>query len=462
MNTAFRDLYRPGAKEGHFLVTYDIVPAAGLTLEEAAASIVLITTQRTLTRAGIEPSGAQLGSILNKPRFDRGRSWATVEIAFPAQLCQPQESLGQLLMVLTAAVEYGYAEKFWLRNVIFPDSFLAAYPGPRFGVEGIREVLGVERRPPLGLIVKPRWGGDITRTTDACRAALRGGVDFLVDDLLMGDPPGAMALRNRVGVFVDLCKEVTAETKTKKTYWPNITGRPIAAYEDAAYAIAHGAGGLVVDAYAMGFSFFEEFVDMLPTPVPILTTNMGSGIASRVPDRPMDDDKPRTSSESYFAAGVDEAVFALFSRVAGADGVHVGTTGSECFETHWDDPVEILYRELMASGRQFRRSFRVAEGDLDIGSIWINVDMLGKGHGGAEPVSRDVLIEATNAILGYQSGPGGPPDPRTGARLFRQVLDIVWEADSKDLADDALLSAAHKDRTLQSYLEQHRYFSLNA
>ena len=455
MSLGFRDLYRSERPDDHFIVTYNIVPPTDLSVEQAIANLLLITTQRTLTRTGIEQPVDRLDRILTRPLFSRDGSWATVEIAYPLDICRPEESLAHLLLVLSAAVEYKYAEKFWLRGVTLPKSFLRSFKGPRFGVSGVRNVLGVNKRPPLGLIVKPRYGGNINATLDACREALRGGVDFLVDDLLLGNPLGEMSLRERLPKFVALCREIERETGHKKSYWPNITGYPMAAYQDASFAATNGAGGIVVDAYVMGFAFFEELVDQLEAPIPVVTTNMGSGVASRVPNIKQDEKGLNPTNARFFAAGVDETVFALFSRVAGADGVHVGTSGSECFGTEWDDPIEVLYREISTGDRLLEPSFRVAEGDLDIHTLWQNIDILGKGHGDA----RDVLVEATNAILGYTDAKSGKINPREGARLFRFVLDIIWETETKVQCDVELEKMTNKHEDLFDYLAELKYFN---
>ncbi|MFQ7474089.1 MAG: hypothetical protein ACLRLX_07780, partial [Anaerovoracaceae bacterium] len=45
-----------------------------------------------------------------------------------------------------------------LIDVAFPKKFIEKFQGPKFGVEGMREVLGVKDRPLLNAMIKPNIG----------------------------------------------------------------------------------------------------------------------------------------------------------------------------------------------------------------------------------------------------------------------------------------------------------------
>jgi len=43
-------------------------------------------------------------------------------------------------------------------DVFIPDDLLAKFKGPKFGIHGLRERIGITERRPLSLhIIKPRW-----------------------------------------------------------------------------------------------------------------------------------------------------------------------------------------------------------------------------------------------------------------------------------------------------------------
>lgn len=446
----FRDLYLSDRTEveRHIKVVYDIEPGPNYSADEAAARLLLITTRRTIEPSWYDPRPDHhlLGAILNRPHYGQGQPWATVELALPSHIARPEEGLGHLLMILTSPVEYEYTNKLWVRQLQLPSAYLRHLSGPRLGVSGIREITGVAERPLVGLVIRPRTGVPIRTMLDVGSRALAGGVDFLVDDLLMGNPAGPMSFRRRVPHFVGVCDRASTST-AHKLYFANLSGSPRSIYADAVWAVENGVGGLVVDPFTLGFGALQDLTDLLDetgSSVPILATNMGSGIASRVPNQ----DEPPASQ-----AGLDEAVIARLSRLGGADGVHVGTTDSECYHVEWGDAVSTLSSPIRTGQRKFRPSFRIAEGDLQIESVWRNINELGHdSSGGRRHFRRDVMLEVTNGILNFEDE-RGRPNPEEGARVFRAVLDVVWKIPTEDEAKANLYQLGLEDGAVQRCLE---------
>ena len=85
-----------------------------------------------------------------------------------------------------------------------PDAFVAAHPGPRFGIAGTRELAGVHGRPVVGTIVKPSVGLSPDQTAALVKTLAEADIDFVKDDELMADPPhsplelqGAIVFQNK-------------------------------------------------------------------------------------------------------------------------------------------------------------------------------------------------------------------------------------------------------------------------
>ena len=91
------------------------------------------------------------------------------EVDFPASLASNR--IGTLLNLV-----FGNAS-IWpgvrLVDIRWPDSFLAAFPGPNFGVAGLRQMLRIEGRPLLATALKP--GGSTDAELAAVAAAAREG-----------------------------------------------------------------------------------------------------------------------------------------------------------------------------------------------------------------------------------------------------------------------------------------------
>ena len=103
---------------------------------------------------------------------------------------------------------------------VFPDSLLAHFPGPRFGTQGIRELLGIPKRPLLGTALKP-MGYSPGMLADYAFAS--GGIDIINDDHGLINQPFA-PFRERTRQCAAAVNRANKETGGKALYVPNISG----------------------------------------------------------------------------------------------------------------------------------------------------------------------------------------------------------------------------------------------
>ena len=106
---------------------------------------------------------------------DRGRF--LVRIAYNAHLAGGQ--LPQLLNLIYGNISM--KSRIRLLDLQLPDELLAAFPGPRFGLENLRKQLGVHGRPLLATALKPRGSTPQELARMAHRFAAGGG-DIVKDD----------------------------------------------------------------------------------------------------------------------------------------------------------------------------------------------------------------------------------------------------------------------------------------
>ena len=97
-----------------------------------------------------------------------------------ATLSWPLENIGPSLPNLMATVagnlfELKQFSGLRILDIRLPQAFAAAYPGPKFGVEGTRKLSGVQGRPLIGTIVKPSIGFSTARDCRPRRQSLPGG-----------------------------------------------------------------------------------------------------------------------------------------------------------------------------------------------------------------------------------------------------------------------------------------------
>ena len=100
-----------------------------------------------------------------------------VTIAYAADLASAQ--LPQLLNLLFGNVSRYTGVR--LVDLRLPEAFLQHFVGPRFGVQGVRRMLGVHGRPLLATALKPR-GTSVDALADMARAFALGGGDIVKDD----------------------------------------------------------------------------------------------------------------------------------------------------------------------------------------------------------------------------------------------------------------------------------------
>ena len=80
------------------------------------------------------------------------------------------------MMLLSIAGNcFAYSEKLRLLDVFFPEEMVKNFPGPKFGVDGIRELTGIKERPLSLHIIKPKMGMTPEQTGEQVYQTAIGG-----------------------------------------------------------------------------------------------------------------------------------------------------------------------------------------------------------------------------------------------------------------------------------------------
>jgi ribulose-bisphosphate carboxylase large chain len=119
---------------------------------------------------------------------------AEVELSWPISNMGP--SLPNLLATVAGNLfELRQFSALRLLDLSLPPAFAEAYLGPQYGITGTRRLSGVAEGPLIGTIIKPSVGLTPEATAEAVRGLVAGGIDFIKDDELQGDGPGAACRR---------------------------------------------------------------------------------------------------------------------------------------------------------------------------------------------------------------------------------------------------------------------------
>jgi ribulose-bisphosphate carboxylase large chain len=128
--------------------------------------------------------------------------------------------------------------------VDLPPGLLGRFRGPRFGVDGLRRLLGIGRRPILASALKP-MGLDPDDFASIADAMARGGVDLIKDDHGLANQPFA-PWEDRVRACSVAVRRANVATGRTTLYMPSLNGPAAELFERARIAKDAGAGGLLV------------------------------------------------------------------------------------------------------------------------------------------------------------------------------------------------------------------------
>jgi len=97
------------------------------------------------------------------------------------QIAFPEINIGeQIPMLLTTVVgNISMGGRIKLLDIRFPEKFVKGFKGPKFGIEGIRKLLNIPKRPLLNNMIKPCTGYPLEVGAELFRLAALGGCDIV-------------------------------------------------------------------------------------------------------------------------------------------------------------------------------------------------------------------------------------------------------------------------------------------
>jgi ribulose-bisphosphate carboxylase large chain len=204
-----------------------------------------------------------VGEVLSVETIDEDTHHAT--IGFPMEVAGRE--LTQLLNVLFGNISLKPGIR--LLSFTLPKNLLMRFGGPRFGIRGIRELLGVSDRPLICTAVKPMGLSAEALADVAYRSAL-GGVDIVKDDHGLSDQDFAR-FEERIKKVVAAVNRANGESGHRCRYMPNITAPADEVISRALLAKAAGAGGLLIAPGITGLDVIRQIAADDGIALPILS-----------------------------------------------------------------------------------------------------------------------------------------------------------------------------------------------
>lgn len=237
------------------------------------------------TRELVEARGGRLISYFRVPDHESKSTLRDVRwTATIARIAFPVANLGfQIPMLLTALMgDLSLGGMVKLVDLDLPASFLRAFAGPKFGLQGVRSYLGTDR-PLVCSILKPCVGLSAKEASDIFYQHARGGADVIKDDETMAYD-AELRVEDRVRACMQAAKRVFEETGHRVLYLTSITDRPDVMLAKALKAVEAGANGLMLTPLSTGISALQMLAEDLRVNVPLFAHPALLGATSWSPD----------------------------------------------------------------------------------------------------------------------------------------------------------------------------------
>ena len=155
-----------------------------------------------------------------------------------------------------------------------PGSLLARFPGPTFGVAGLRKLFEAPTRPLLATALKP-MGLSADRLAANARDLVIGGIDIIKDDHSLANQQFAPFLE-RIKRCANAVNEANAATGNRAVYMPSVNAPYDQLDARVEAAIAAGAGGLLVLPGITGFDQMRHVAATVDVPIMAHPAFLGS------------------------------------------------------------------------------------------------------------------------------------------------------------------------------------------
>jgi len=295
----FIDLkYRP---RDDLICLFRISPARNLSMKKAANTVALESSVGTwdkvegLNESLIKKLGAKVFSIKDNK----------VKIAYPIELFE----LGNMPSILSgiAGNIFGMnaVKSIRLEDVSFPKKIIKSFPGPKFGINGVRKRLKIKNRPLIGTIVKPKLGLTSDQHAEYAYNSWKGGLDLVKSDENLTNQ-NFNRFKERFKKTIKKMEKIEKETGERKIYVENVSAETKEMIKRARFIQDNGGNCAMIDIITCGWASFQtlrnEDLDLI-----IHAHRAGHGMFTENPEH-----------------GMSMLTIAKIARIIGADNLHIG------------------------------------------------------------------------------------------------------------------------------------------
>ena len=176
-----------------------------------------------------------------------------IKIGFPVILFE--HSVASILSIIYGKISF--TEEIKVIDIDFHPSFLDHFPGPRYGINGIRELLGIHHEPLLMTVIKPSVGLTTEEFAEEFFKHAAGGADLVKDDEIFFDDALA-PFEKRIEACIKKAEEAEKISGRKTLYIPHLKGKVNELIEKAKRGVEAGAKGFLVNVIPYGFDILQR------------------------------------------------------------------------------------------------------------------------------------------------------------------------------------------------------------
>lgn len=402
--------------KNYILAFYQIELADGVEkkkFRDVAATVAAESSTGTWTAVDEGPnSGFDNAKQYRALVYDVDEKNQRFKIAYPVDLFEPNNMSGMLAGFAGNIGGMKVLKGIRLLDVRFPEKIVKSFLGPKFGIEGLRNMLGhyedlddkLRRKMPLmGTVPKPKVGRTPAQQAELARVLWTAGdqtYDFIKDDENLTSLP-FNSFYDRTKLVLDLQREVEATSKNKRFTLLNVTHSDYNEMVRRAEAIKDEGGNyLMMDVVTTGFAGVHTL------------RKEGLGLAIHA-HRAMHSFMTRHSNESSFS--ISMLVLAKIYRLLGVDSLHTGSPKAK-MEDYGES--EVIAKTVSSD------SVKASSKDSTLGQEWFGMnEVWPTASGGLHPGVLDKVVEKLGPNILIQLGGGVLGHPEGVSRGVASALE---------------------------------------
>ncbi len=229
---------------------------------DAAASVAAESSTGTWTKVDEGPeSGINIAGEYKAVVYDLDEKNFMFKVAYKTDLFEEDNMSGFLAGPVGNIGGMKMVKGLRIFDIRFPQNLVKAFPGPRYGIDGVRDLLSQDGRqrmmPIIGTVPKPKVGRNAEEQAALARrlwSAGDGSYDFIKDDENLTSLP-FNKFEDRAKLILSVQKEIESKGSRKKLYLCNVTHSNIDTMLERANLIKeHGGRCMMVDVVTTGMA----------------------------------------------------------------------------------------------------------------------------------------------------------------------------------------------------------------